>query len=187
LGLGEKFVVTYVGAHGIANHLIQLIDVAENFQNTNVVFQFIGAGMQKTTLIEEVQKRNLKNVIFRNPVPKEEVFKYILASDIGASVLKRVDTFKTIYSNKTFDYMSCKKPILLAIDGISRKLIEEANCGIYSEPENKVAISNAIEQFCQMDEKELRKLGENGFLYAKKNFDRDTLSIKYYNLMKSII
>ena len=116
LGLADKFVITYVGAHGVANHLIQLIDAAEKLKDTSVVFQLIGAGMQKETLKEEVNKRKLKNVIFRNPVPKEEVFKYILASDVGTSVLKRVDTFKTIYSNKTFDYMSCEKPILLTID-----------------------------------------------------------------------
>ena len=33
--------------------------------------------------------------------------------------------------------MSCKKPILLAIDGVSRQLVEEeANCGVFAEPEN---------------------------------------------------
>ena len=35
-------------------------------------------------------------------------------ADIGTSILKKVDTFKTIYSNKTFDYMASKKPILMA-------------------------------------------------------------------------
>ena len=66
-------------------------------------------------LKKEVKMRGLKNVVFVDPVPKEEVFKYILASDMGCSGLEKVDTFKTIYSNKTFDYMSCKTPILLAI------------------------------------------------------------------------
>ena len=32
--------------------------------------------------------------------------------------------------------MSCKKPILMLIDGVSRKLVEDANCGLYIEPEN---------------------------------------------------
>ena len=140
LGFEDKFVITYVGAHGVANHLIQLIEAAEKLSDTEVVFQLIGSGMQKEMLKEEVKKRHLKNVIFVDPVPKEEVFKYILASDMGASVLKKVDTFKTIYSNKTFDYMSCKIPILLAIDGVSRELVETANCGIYVEPENREKI-----------------------------------------------
>ena len=108
LGFENKFVITYVGAHGIANHLIQLIDAAEKLKDTKIIFQLIGSGMRKEFLQKEVKQRNLTNVIFRDPVPKSEVFKYILASDIG-SVLKNAETFKTIYSNKTFDYMSVNR------------------------------------------------------------------------------
>ena len=119
-----------MGAHGVANNLIQLIDAAEKLQNTNIVFQLIGSGMKKVPA-KEVLKRNLNNVIFREPVSKSEVFKYILSSNVDTSVLKNIETFKeTIYSNKTFDYMSCKKPILLIIDVISRELIENSKCGI---------------------------------------------------------
>ena len=83
--------------------------------------------MRKDFLIKEVAKRKLKNIIFRDPIPKHEVFKYIMSSDAGISVLKKVDTFKTIYSNKTFDYMSCKIPVLMVIDGISTDLIQAQN------------------------------------------------------------
>ena len=59
LGLEGKFVITYVGAHGVANHLIQLVDAAEQLKETNVVFQLIGAGMKKEELVNEVKKRKL--------------------------------------------------------------------------------------------------------------------------------
>ena len=179
LGFENKFVITYVGAHGVANHLIQLIDVAEKLNGTKVIFQLIGAGMQKNDLIKEVKKRKLNNVIFREPVAKIEVFKYILASDVGTSVLKKADTFKTIYSNKTFDYMSCKKPILLAIDGVSRNLIEESECGIYVEPENTESIINGIKVLLSMSDKELLLMGRAGYEYSRKHFDREFLGNKY--------
>jgi glycosyltransferase involved in cell wall biosynthesis len=179
LGLQDKFVITYVGAHGVANHLIQLVDAAEYLRETNVVFQLIGSGMQKEMLQSEVEKRNLQEqVIFRDPVSKREVFKYILSSDMGASVLKRIDTFKTIYSNKTFDYMSCKKPILLAIEGISKDLIEDANCGICVEPENAKDISAKIIEAINSDNM-FDKMGDNGYFYAKERFDRNKLADTY--------
>ncbi|MFK7747161.1 MAG: glycosyltransferase family 4 protein [Kordia sp.] len=179
LGLQDKFVITYVGAHGVANHLIQLVDAAEHLRETNVVFQLIGSGMQKEMLQSEVAKRNLQaQVIFRDPVSKREVFKYILSSDMGASVLKRIDTFKTIYSNKTFDYMSCKKPILLAIEGISKDLIEEAKCGICVEPENAKDIAAKIIEAINSDNM-FDKMGDNGYFYAKENFDRNRLADTY--------
>ncbi|TDL99953.1 MAG: glycosyltransferase WbuB [Flavobacteriaceae bacterium] len=179
LGFSDKFVITYVGAHGLANDLFQLILVAEELKNTNVIFQLIGDGMQKEFLVSEAKKRNLKNVIFRNSVSKQEVFKYILSSDVGVSILKKVDTFKTIYSNKTFDYMSCKIPILLAIDGVSRDLIEKANCGLYAEPENISEISMAVKKLMNLPKEELKSMGENGYNYAKIHFDRVVLAEKY--------
>ena len=186
LGLEDKFVITYVGAHGVANHLIQLIDAAEHLKDTNVVFQLIGSGMQKQMLQEETTKRGLKeHVIFRDPVAKEEVFKYIMASDMGTSVLKKVDTFKTIYSNKTFDYMSCKTPILLAIDGVSRELVEEAHCGIYVEPENAKDIADKIRNV-YMQNLKLKEMGENGCDYARRYFDREKLAQKYMNYLKEV-
>ena len=179
LQLEDKFVITYVGAHGVANHLIQLIDAAEKLQNTNIVFQLIGSGMRKEFLQKEVIKRSLSNVIFRKPVPKSEVFKYILASDVGTSVLKNVETFKTIYSNKTFDYMSCKKPVLMVINGVSRELIESAKCGFYAQPEDPLCIANRAIEMSNLDEKDLNQMGLNGYNYARENFDRIKLSKKY--------
>ena len=187
LGFENKFVITYVGAHGVANHLIQLIDAAENLQKTNIVFQLIGSGMQKEFLQKEVIKRGLINVIFRKPVPKSEVFKYILASDVGTSVLKNVETFKTIYSNKTFDYMSCKKPILLIIDGVSRELVETAKCGIFAEPENPLYNANKSIEMCTLEKRDLNQMGLNGYNYAIENFDRVKLSKKYIQEINIIV
>ncbi|MFZ4707921.1 MAG: glycosyltransferase family 4 protein, partial [Bacteroidales bacterium] len=185
-GLDGKFVITYVGAHGVANHLIQLIETAELLKDTNVLFQLIGNGMQKHYLIEEAYKRELKNIIFIDSVPKQEVFKYILASDIGTSVLKRTETYKTIYSNKSFDYMSCKKPILLIIDGVSRDLVEEADCGVFAEPERPDDIAKKIRMYLQNPEL-IKKQGENGYNFAKQHFDRTILSKKYIDLIQTAI
>jgi glycosyltransferase involved in cell wall biosynthesis len=113
-------------------------------------------------------------------VPKQEVFKYILASDMGASILKRVDTFKTVYSNKTFDYFSCKKPVLMAIDGVSRQLVEDANAGVYVEPGNSSAYNVIIRDYLK-DPQRLIREGENGYQFAKSNYDRQILAEKYIN------
>lgn len=185
--LDGRTVITYVGAHGVANHLIQVIDTAEIMkENKEVLFQLIGSGMQKEMLKEEVAKRGLTNVKFVDPVPKAEVFKYILASDFGTSVLKKVDTFKTIYSNKTFDYMACKRPVLMVIDGVSRKLVEDAACGVYVEPENPQDFADKINEYLNSNTELLEKQGESGYHFAKANFDRDVLAKKYVNYLKRI-
>ena len=184
--LNDRFVITYVGAHGVANHLEQVLETGKLLKDTNVLFLLIGDGMEKKRLKEIAEKSHIDNVRFINPVPKADVFKYILASDMGASVLKNVDTFKTVYSNKTFDYMSCKKPILMAIDGVSRKLVEEADAGIFVYPENPADFASKINLY--LSNAEIGKAqGENGYLYAKQNFDRIVLANKYLDLIQKKI
>lgn len=181
--LNDKFVITYVGAHGVANHLDQVLETANLLKDTNVLFLLIGEGMEKPRLIKKAKDENIQNVHFINPVPKVEVFKFILASDMGTSVLKNVETFKTVYSNKTFDYMSCKKPILMAIDGVSRDLVEQADAGIYVQPESPVDFALKIRQYLS-NPKEIIRQGENGYRFAKENFDRMILAKKYLNLIQ---
>lgn len=181
--LNNKFVITYVGAHGLANHLDQVLETANLLNDTNVLFLLIGDGMEKHRLIKKSKDENIQNVRFINPVPKADVFKYILASDMGTSVLKNVDTFKTVYSNKTFDYMACKKPILMAIDGVSRDLVEQADAGIFVQPENPEDFAQKIIQYLSTPSEIIRQ-GENGYRFAKDNFDRMVLADKYINLIK---
>ncbi|CAG5009560.1 hypothetical protein DYBT9275_04525 [Dyadobacter sp. CECT 9275] len=184
--LDGKFVITYVGAHGVANHLVQLLDAAEMLGNTPVYFLLIGDGMQKKMLMADAEKRKITNIRFVDPVSKREVFKYILASDMGISVLKNVATFKTIYSNKTFDYFSCKKPVLIAIDGISRQLVEEADAGMYIEPENTGDFVNKI-LFCSAHPETIKQQGENGYTFARKHFDRGVLAKRYLEYIEEAI
>jgi glycosyltransferase involved in cell wall biosynthesis len=183
--LENRFVITYVGAHGVANHLEQVLLAGKALEDTNVLFLLIGQGMEKGRLIDLAKKMDVKNVRFIDSVPKKEVFKYILASDMGASVLKKADTFKTVYSNKTFDYFSCKKPVLMAIDGVSRELIEMSNAGIYVEPENIEEYNKIIRMYLD-NSKLLLEQGNNGYEFAKENFDRKLLAVKYINFLKDL-
>jgi glycosyltransferase involved in cell wall biosynthesis len=184
--LEGKFVITYVGAHGVANHLEQIIETGLLLSDTNVLFLLIGDGMEKKRLIALAKEKKAVNVRFLDPVPKAEVFKYILASDMGASVLKNVDTFKTVYSNKTFDYMSCKRPILMAIDGVSKYLVEKADAGIFVEPENPLDFANKIRIYLGNPIKGVIQ-GENGYKFAKENFDRTILAKQYLKHLTQIL
>jgi glycosyltransferase involved in cell wall biosynthesis len=184
--LNDKFIITYVGAHGVANCLGQVLDTAKLLKDTNVVFVLIGNGMEKPALTKQAKDENIQNVIFIDSIPKAEVFKYILSSDMGASILKKADAFKTVYSNKTFDYFACKKPVLMLIDGASRLLIEEAKAGIYVEPEQPEAFANAIKGYLN-DEIRISVEGQNGYEFAKANFHRTVLSEKYLNQINKLV
>ena len=186
LGLpADELLVIYVGAHGIANGLGQLLDAALLLVGEPVSFVLIGTGMEKQALQEKAAKLKLTNVLFYDPAPKEQVFKYILSCDIGTSALMKSNTFKTVYSNKTFDYMSCRKPVLLAIDGVSRTLVEEADCGLFVEPENAEQYAERVRWYLS-NRDAMSRHGLNGYQYAKKHFDRRKLAIDFLAALENI-
>lgn len=182
----NHFVACYVGAHGVANHLIQLLEAAELVKAAPITIILIGDGMLKNELIATSERRCLSNVLFFDAVPKEQALEFILAADIGLSILKKAEAFKTVYSNKTFDYMACKKPVLLTIDGVSRELVEEANAGYYSPPEEPEALAAAL-RYLLSNREEIITKGENGYQFAKQHFDRTTLGDAYINTIEKAI
>lgn len=74
--------------------------------------------------------------------------------------------------------MACKKPILMAIDGVSRELVEDAECGIYVEPENPRDFAEKIRRYIK-DPGLIEQHGNNGYNYARERFDRVRLARDY--------
>ncbi|WP_066358625.1 glycosyltransferase family 4 protein [Aliarcobacter cryaerophilus] len=188
LGWNGKKVFTYLGAHGVANDLIQVVEAAKAFKDEmQVHFVLIGDGMQKKLLKQKANEYNLTNIEFIDSVPKHEVVDYVNASDVCMAILKKTDTFKTVYPNKVFDYMSCKKPVFVTIDGITRDLLDTSNCGLYAEPENIDEFKKIVNKFLSMSDEELIAFGENGYKYVKENFDREKLAERYIELIKEVV
>ena len=74
----------------------------------------------------------------------------------------------------------------MGISGVSKDLILESKSGIYVEPENIDSIADGILKLSKMSNDELSLMGNNGYLYAKKNFNRDILSKDYINFLSRI-
>ena len=59
----------------------------------------------------------------------------LAAANACIAILKPVELYKTTYPNKVFDYMAAGKPVILAIDGVIREVIENAEGGFQFLPE----------------------------------------------------
>jgi len=181
----DKFVVLYVGAHGVANDLWQIINVAKELKNRNdILFVLIGDGMEKPKLKKAAKENNLSNIQFLNPIPKSQIPDFINAADLCTAILKPV--FTTTYPNKVFDYMACAKPIVLPIDGACRELvIDEAKAGLFVKPNDTQDFKNKILYFYNHPTK-AKEMGQNGYEFVKKNFDRRKLADKYLEVISNL-
>ncbi len=185
-GWTGRFIVIYVGAHGVNNDLGQLIEVAELLKDRkDILFLSIGDGMQREDLVREAGRRRLDTIRFLRSVPKKEIFQYILAADVGVAILKKSEVAKTAYPNKAFDYMSCRKPILVAIDGQPRALVEEASCGRFVQPDDPADFASNVLFYHEHRDVAIAD-GAKGYEFARENFDREILADRYLEVLKRV-
>lgn len=172
VGPSGKFIVLYAGAHGEANDLEVVLEAASSLvENKEIVFIFIGDGKEKSSLIDKASELRLDNVEFYPPVPKVEMPGVLASADVCLAILKPIEAFKTTYPNKVFDYMAAGKPVLLAIDGVIREVVEEAKAGIFVQPGDGTALANALTKLWQ-NPSEVERMGAAGREYVGEHFDR---------------
>jgi hypothetical protein len=182
--LTGKFVVGYIGTHGMAHKLGFFLSFAKELENENIHFLFLGEGAEKQNLLQNAKAQQINNMLFLDNVTKGEVADYISIIDVALVHLKRSDTFKTVIPSKIFESAAMRKPILLGVEGESAEIIEKFNAGLCFIPEDKTS-------FLQC----LRKIKNEPLLYAElqngcdvlvKEYDRSKLAQKMLSHLNSI-
>jgi glycosyltransferase involved in cell wall biosynthesis len=147
LKLENKFVIGYLGTHGMAHKLEFILQTAKKINNPTVHFLFIGDGAEKQYLLELSKQLELTNVTFKDTVMKQEIASHIALLDIALIPLKKSELFKSVIPSKIFESAAMEKPILLGVDGEARELVESYGAGLYFEPENEADLIEKINLF----------------------------------------
>lgn len=137
LNLNRKFIIGYIGTHGLAHSLDFIIRSISKISDPDIHFLFIGDGAMKSTIVTLSRELNLTNITFLNPISKEQVPDYLSICDVSLAPLKKEDNFKTVIPSKIFEASAMQKPTLLGVEGEAQEIIEHYNAGLCFEPENE--------------------------------------------------
>jgi len=153
----------------------------------DIQFLFIGEGAEKVNLKRLSADLNLTNVTFLDQVEKTLLPFYYGICDVVLVTLKKIPLFESVIPSKIFEIMAMAKPIILGVNGESKKIVvDQANAGIFVEPENSESMKETILNL-SMNIKLCKTYGLNGFKFVKSHFDRDKLAISYYNHLKNVV
>lgn len=170
LGLEGRFVVGYVGLHGIAQGLGALLDAAAELPD--VYFLFIGEGPVKADLVARADAEGLANVQFHGQVPVEQVVSYIRACDLVVVPLRDLPVLSTFVPSKLFDMLCTATPVVLMVDGEARRILKASGGGLYAPAEDGFALATAVRQL-RDDPKRRAAMGRAGREYVLANYTRD--------------
>jgi len=186
-GIENKFLVIYAGAHGISNDLTVVLYAAELLtKNSKIHFILVGDGKEKPVLQKKAHELHLSNLIFLEPVSKNQMAEVLAAADACVAILKPLELYKTTYPNKVFDYMAAGKPVLLVIDGVIRNVVEDANCGLFIQPGNADDLAEKTVWLSQHSAK-AREMGKAGRQYITNKFDRSVLADQFISIFQELM
>ncbi len=114
LGYTDKdIVIGYIGTLCESRKLHEFIDLFKNSKQDNLKLLFVGSGSAKDDLKKCVDNTNLNNKIeFKEPVPHDEIPKYIRAFDYGLSHLPDKFVYRHSFPLKILEYLACGIPVL---------------------------------------------------------------------------
>jgi glycosyltransferase involved in cell wall biosynthesis len=187
-GLEDKFVILYAGAHGMSNDLGVVLQAARLLATIQprVCIVLLGDGKEKTALQAQAAGLGLANVLFLPPIPKTGMAQALAGADACLAILKPLEAYKTTYPNKVFDYMAAGRPVVLAIDGVIRRVVETAGCGLFARPGDPVALAQVI-QVLAADPRRSRSMGLAGREYLQEHFSRDKIAGKLLEILNGML
>lgn len=186
-GLEGKFVVIYTGAHGLSNDLDVALEAAQYLRGEDHIrLVFIGDGKEKPRLVRDAERAGLENVLFLPPLPKAEIPRVLAAADACLAILKPIEAYRSTYPNKVFDYMAAGKPVVLAIDGVIREVIERQQAGVAVPPGDGAALAQAVRELAA-DPGQAAAMGRRGRAAAETSFNRSRLAQELETLLEAMV
>lgn len=178
----HPFVLMYAGVHGHYSCLDLLLDamkiVQEAERGEQIVLRMIGDGPLKPELVRRAQELQLRNVEFRDPVPKHQISCVLRTADAFVLVKKPASIYRWGFSpNKLFEYMAHAKPILFAGE-MAHNYIEMADAGVTTRP-SPADLASGIRRLAATGAERKVEMGRNARAYVESSHNIEVLADRF--------
>jgi len=179
----RKFVVSYIGAVGLANGLDYFLECANASRKAQLPIQFFvcGEGALRERLMASAQQLGLHNLTFVDFQTRDGVKELMNVTDAAFISYKNLPVLETGSPNKFFDGLAAGKLIVINFGGWIKTEIEEARCGLFVDPKHPTDFVKKISGFVA-DKKLLKQYQTAARQLAERKYSRELLSHQFANL-----
>lgn len=167
----DKFVISYIGAIGVANGLDYVLECARAAGKSQLPIHFFicGDGAVLDRLKGNAKQLELHNLTFLDFRNREGVRELMNITDASFVCYKPVPVLETGSPNKYFDGLAAGKMIIVNFGGWIKEEIEENKCGVYVNPHEPADFIRKITPY----------LSKEQLLSESQNASRQLAEIKY--------
>ncbi len=177
-GLTDKFVVFYHGGFSASRGLTETVEAIQIVKQKypQVALFLLGTGPIISSLENLIKQNNLQNnVIIHNPVPYEEVPKFIGLSDVCIVPLPNISYWRFQSPLKLLEYLAMEKVVLATNIPAHRAVTRDKKCCVYLRSIDPSEIAKSIEYSC-LNETKLDDWGKIGRKIVKDHYTWDKVA-----------
>ncbi len=169
------FIVMFAGNIGEAQDFDALVEAALRTQAyPQIKWVVVGDGRRRKAVEAMVKKRGLEQIMFfLGRYPVAEMPHFFVHADVMVVSLKSTEIFALTIPSKIQSYMAFGKPIATMLDGMGSDIVQEAECGLTAPAGDAQRLADNVVMMSEMDETELARLGQNGYAYYAKHFEKE--------------
>jgi glycosyltransferase involved in cell wall biosynthesis len=161
--LAGKFNVIYAGNIGKLQGLEVVIEAAQRIKEIAAIqFVLIGDGTELDKLKSLKATYRLRNILFIPRQPFDEIHRFLAIADVLLVHLNSDPVFEMQLPSKIIAYMACGRPVLCAMHGEARKMVEKARAGLFCPSGDPDALCDAVQKFYDMPRSKREEMAKNG-------------------------
>jgi len=187
--LPHGFRVMFAGNIGSAQAFGTILAAAEKLRDyPEIQWLIVGDGHRRKWVEKRVRRRNLSQCFhFLGRKPAEQMPHYFAMADALLVTLIRDPIFALTIPSKIQSYLACGRPIVAALDGEGKAVVEEAQAGLTSPAEDADGLAEAVLALYRMDPAERHAMGARGRLYYEQQFARERSLGNLERWMKEVV
>lgn len=168
----DKYNFVFAGNIGDMQSVETIIKAADELRgHSDIMFHIVGDGSKLEECKQLVNSLGLGNVVFYGRRPVAEMPEFYRMADAMLITLKDNKTLSYTLPGKIQSYMAAGKPVIGAINGEARRVIEESGCGLCCPAEDYMGLANLVLQFSRSDGR--KQMAVNALNYYNENYSKE--------------
>lgn len=177
-----RFNFVFAGNIGDMQSVETIIRAANELcEQKDITFHIVGDGSKLDECKRLTQILELDNVVFYGRRPVSEMPDFYGMADAMLITLKDNRILSYTVPGKVQSYMAARKPIIGAINGETRRVIESSGCGLCCAAEDYIGLANLIKEFCNSDKKE--QMANNAQEFYLENYSKEKFMTELENAL----
>lgn len=173
-----SFKIIFTGNIGKAQGLDILPKAAKLLKGKeNVKFVIVGDGRDKENFLQQIADNNVQDMfVMIDRQPPERIPELLAACDAAFISFMPDPLFEKTIPAKLQSYMACGMPIIASANGETKRIIEDANCGVCVELGNTELLAEVVSNIKNENQHKMHDFSRK---YYEKHFEK-------YMIMRSI-